>query len=163
MNPYVILGVLSIWLVSLAGVGFWQHKEGEKTIQVQWDKANEAQEKKIISLQEEAKKQEETTALAINSVATNYEEEKQNEKTHTDALISKLRSNALRLRDPGNRSSCSSVPNTSPNPSISGQTCDGRLSTRASEFLLELTKRANQTRDQLSACQDILHKDREMK
>ena len=140
MNPYVILGVLLIWLASLAGVGFWQHKEGEQTIQVQWNKANEAQEKKIISLQEEAKKQEETTALAINSVATNYEEEKQNEKTHTDALISKLRSNALRLRDPGNRSSCSSVPSTSSGTTVNQQTCDGRLSTRASEFLLELTK-----------------------
>lgn len=159
----MILGVLLLWLGSLVGVGFWQHGAGKVEEENAWNKEKASQEQKIASLQEAARKQEEATATAINEISASNEKDREDEKTKTNALIAKLKSNTLRLRDPGIRSSCSSVPSTSSGTTVNQQTCDGRLSTRASEFLLELTKRANQTRDQLTSCQQILKEDRNEK
>lgn len=161
------LVIVSILIIAGAvSVGVWQNHAGHVSERVVWqgeqNKELALANTKIVELTASAmaeKKQHETN---LNTIASNYEKDRQYDKAKTDSLIAKYRSGTYRLRDPGYSSGTSSTPQSGVAPSSSGcnGSTEGGLSVEASGFLLGITGEADEVAKQLSACQAVIVDDR---
>ena len=167
MNPYIIIGLLVAWALSLAGVGAWQNEAGHVAERVEWQgrevteltAANAA----IKALEESARATEAAHSVALSTIATNYEGKLSNATKQRSADLAAIRAGTLRLRDPGAGGKC---PSGDPMPGIASATgvgngrSAGELSQRASEFLVGEASRADSVAEQLAACQQVVRSDR---
>lgn len=167
MNPWAILIVVALWLASLAGVGYWQNEAGQTQVRAEWLKNDNAElteaNVKIVTLTEKARADEHRYAQNQADISKILEQERQDAKRKTDQLIADYRAGTLRLRDPG-------AVRQPTNGSQSGTAtaapcrCDGatpsELSGAAGEFLLDLTREADEVAHQLEACQAVITSDR---
>jgi hypothetical protein len=166
-NPWILLGVVVLWLASVAGVGYWQNDAGHTAERVIWQGRQNteltAATIKIKSVEEAYRLEEQKHAEQLSTITINYQKELDNAKIKTDHLVQRARAGALRLRDPGTSTDATGgnkLPKTATGTSGRDDTPDGGLSTDAAGFLLGLTGRCNLVSRQLSACQSIVRSDR---
>lgn len=167
MNPWAILGVVVLWIASLAAVGSWQNDAGHVAERDGWIKRENTELReanaKIKQLEDEARLQEHRWAQNQADIAALLEKERQDAKRKTDRLIADYRAGTLRLRDPSAARQQAGGSQGSATAAAPGQ-CDGTapggLSGEAAEFLFNLTGEANEVTDQLTACQAVIVSDR---
>ena len=164
-NPWVILGVVVAWALSVVGAGYWEYTEGKATANVQWEKV-EAQENaqaaaKILQLENQARDAEAKHEAEMTVTVGQLTKDHQDEIATYQSTIDKLRSGALKLRDPGTLPTCScSTSKTPANPAGNPTGTTGQLSEQLAEFLTSEASRADQVTAQLAACQKALQDDR---
>ena len=167
MNPYIIIGLLVAWALSLAGVGTWQNEAGHVAERVEWQgrenkelvDANTA----IKALEEKYRKAEQDHAAALGAIATNYEGKIQDANNQHARDVAAVRSGTLRLRDPGASGKCpvgDPMPGIATSPGVGDGRAAGELSGQSSEFLLGEASRADSIAEQLAACQQVVRSDR---
>lgn len=168
MKPYIIIGLLIAWALSLVGVGAWQNEAGHVAERVEW----QARENKelvdanaaIKALEEKYRKAEQDHAAALGAIATNYEGKLSNATKQRAADLAAIRAGTLRLRDPGASGKCPDgdpMPGIAAAPGVGDDRAAGELSQRANEFLLGEASRADSIAEQLAACQQVVRSDRE--
>lgn len=167
MNPYVILGAVVLWAISLFGVGHWQNNAGHEAERLVWqERANTelaTANAKILQMENDARETEHQHSEEVAAAAAKYEKEKTNVIAQKDAAIASLRSGTLRLRDP-----YSPGIKTCGDPIGAIATATGgrdggaptQLSGETSEFLISLASEADEVVKQLQACQAIVLSDR---
>jgi hypothetical protein len=166
-NLYVIIGLLITWFASLAGVGYWQNEAGHVAERTVWQTREStelrADNDKIKTLEESARKAEQDKAAALAAISTDYERKLSDAKKRLADDVAAVRAGTLRLRDPGASSvhACGSV--TSETSSGAGRGdggATGELSPEASGFLLDFANDADDVARQLQGCQRVVTEDR---
>ena len=163
MNPQLIIA--AIWLASLVGVGVWQNASGHAAERAKTTDRDLAElvsaNKQIVDLTDKLIADNSAHATRLSLVAQTYEKEKQDEVSKRDRVITDLRAERIRLRDPGSKSTTGRT--ESGITSTTGK-CDGEarpfLSIEASEFLVRLTGEADEVVHQLTGCQAVVMSDR---
>lgn len=170
MNPYLVLGIGASWLASLVAVGYWQNDAGHTDERSAWVTRENEQlieaNHRIASLNLTYRESERKHAESIARISSGLEQEKQRETQKRDRAIADLRSDNLRLRDPGTVNLCSDGNPTAPSLTAPGKRDGGsgaKLSTATSEFLVGLASDADEIVNQLTACQAVILSDREVK
>ena len=169
-NPWLILGVVLVWLASLVGVGTWQRSDGATTERAKWVERENAElvaaNAKIIELNAAARAQEARHAASLAVISTGHQQEIKNAQAQAIADRAAVRAGGLRLYDvaaPGLRA-CGSLPSP-PGATAGGR--DGRaageLSGEATQFLFDLANDADAVARQLAACQRVVRADREVR
>lgn len=167
INPWVILGVVAIWLGSLFGVGTWQHSAGVNSERTKWQGKEtielQAANAEIDRLNVSARKLEGQAALAQNEASKKLQEGLKNAEIEKDKFIAGFKSHTIVLREPGTPAprtdtSAASKP-TAPACRCDGTT-GGELRDETAIFLFSEAQRANRIVNQLTACQAILLSDR---
>ena len=167
MNPYLIIGLLIGWIASLAAVGWWQNDAGHVAERTAWQKRENtelsAANKKIRSMQDSARRNEQLHAAALADVSTNYQKELSNANKQRAADIAAVRAGALRLRVqyPASIYAIGDRP-AETGPGAGG--CDGPKGAELPESivadLLGLAADADDITRQLTACQRVIIEDR---
>lgn len=176
MNPWLLLGALAAFVASVTGAFFYGQNVGAEDERAEWqDRENvelSAANKRIIELTETARAQESEHAVELHAISAKYQEDLQNEKIKSDAVVSDVRAGIIRLRDPGSTASraCGGEAGKAA-ASASGRdgeaggelpsTGDGILSVEAAEFIVRIASEADDIVRQLSACQKVIETDRE--
>jgi FtsZ-interacting cell division protein ZipA len=165
MNPQMI--VAAIWAVSLVVVGIWQNSAGHTDCELTYTKQESvdliAANEKITELTNKRISDNTEHATRLSLLSQQYEKEKQDESKKRDRVITDLRAERIRLRDPGSTS-----PTSNPGNGITAPTgkCDGEargfLSNETAEFLVSLTGEADEVVHQLTECQAVVMSDRGM-
>lgn len=163
MNQYVAIAGAAVWVLSLA----WVYDAGKTAERSVWLDRESAELRsangEIIELENKVKADHLAHSARIASVAEQYEKEKQREIEKRDRRIADLRSDNLRLRDPGSKNTADGKAD---GVTTGTSQCDGhtgsQLSVEASEFLLRLTGEADEVVVQLTACQAVVQSDRGM-
>lgn len=170
MKPYAIIALLAAWVASLFGVGAWQRHDGKVVERTAWEKReNEKLRKandKIIELEEGNRKAEQAHAAALAGVSTDYERKLSDAKKQRADDAAAVRSGNLRLRDPGTTGlrACGSIGiEIGSGTGERNGTQGSELSAEATGFLLDLAADADDVARQLSACQAVVLKDRELR
>lgn len=170
MNPYAIIGLLLAWILSLAGVGYWQNEAGHIAEHDTWQTSENGELRtandRIKTLEEGARKAEQDKAKALDAISTDYERKLSDANKQRAADAAAVRAGSLRLRDPSSTGlhACGSLPTeaaTGPGQRDGGAA--GELSAAASGFLLDLANEADDVARQLAACQRVVIEDRETK
>lgn len=176
-NPWVLLGLALGWFASLAGVGIWQNHAGHNAERVAWQQreldSQAAADAKYKQLEAKYRALEQGGAQQLADVSADYQEKLKNAESKNADLIAKLRTGAVRLRDPNASAASSCVSGMPATPSGAGgrdggttaglpDASAGILSDAASQFLIELTGKANTIVEQLAACQQIVRTDRQI-
>ncbi len=166
-NPYILLGIILLWLASTVGVGLWQRHDGANQCQASWqarevsEQAQAAQQ--IKTLEDAARAQEQAHAADVAQISTNYEKELSDEHAKHLADITAIRAGALRLRDKS--ASCLSTSYDSASQTTTSATGSDaatgcQLSPDVAANLFGLADRADQITVQLAACQRVVIDDR---
>lgn len=168
INPWVILGIVFVWLASLVAVGHWQHDAGATAEKAAWQqRENEelrAANAAITELQDQARATERHHAEQMSALGQTHQKEIQHVEARRKADAAAARAGTVVLRDPGaaaREATCpcgSAAPGATTGQRDGGQT--GQLSAAAAEFLLDLANDADAVADQLSACQAVIQADR---
>ena len=170
MNPYLIIGLLIVWIASLAGVGYWQNDAGHVAERTTWqtrenDELRTANDK-IKKLEEDHRKAEHDHAAAVAAISTDYERKLSDANKQRASDAAAVRAGTLRLRDPNPTGfrACGGI-GLQVGTGASGRDggTSGDLSAAASGFLLELANDADDVARQLAACQAVVVKDRELR
>lgn len=169
INPWVILGVVIAWLGSVVSVGYWQNGVGKESERVLW----QARENKEVTDSNDFIIRNYAVNLALerqgaqdlNKTSIDLQEKLKNEKAKNDYYVAGVRNGTIILRQPVTRSEKAGGSISSEViASASGR--DGEtgaeLSRETAEFLLGESERANQIVQQLTACQDVIVKDRKL-
>lgn len=119
----------------------------------------------IIKLQKEARDAELAHVARLAEMDKTYQEKQSNEKAKTDAVIAKLRSGIVKLqyRTPAASSQQTSADSTSaagPGPGSSDGAETSELPPTLAGDLYDLTARADEITEQLTACQQVIVEDR---
>lgn len=167
MNPWIALGLVLMWITSVAVVGRWQNEAGHIAERVTWQAKdiNELKQdnKAVHDLEEKYRASEQDHADIQAGISANYQEQIKNANQKTAALIASYRAGTFRLRDPN---TIARPPRGSIVPEIAARSggCDGSgdggLSANLAESLIRLTGRCNNVRDKLAACQAVVVEDR---
>lgn len=167
MNPYIILGIVVVWMAGLYGVGRWQRQDGIAITEAVYAKRDNAAlieaNGKIKGLEEKYRRAEQDATDNQAAISADYERKLKNANKKTADLIAAARAGTFRLRDPkaaGIPAIGSITAKASAGPGKCDGAGDGGLSADATEFLLALTGRCNTVRDKLTACQAIVVADR---
>lgn len=170
MNPYLIIGLLIAWGASLFGVGYWQNDAGHVSERTTWQTRENTELRdvnaKIKTLEEGNRKAEQQHATALASVSTDYERKLSDANKQRAADVAAVRAGNLRLRDPsatGLRACGSLGVEVGASPGRRDGGTAGELSAEASGFLLDLASDADDVTRQLTACQAVVVKDRELR
>lgn len=170
MKPYVIIGLIVVWVASLAGVGYWQNEAGHIAERTTWQTRENGELRTanatIKALQERARKSEHDHAAALSAVSTDYERKLSHANKQRAADAAALRAGTLRLRDPdptGLRACGGLGAKIGAGPGGRDGAQGGELSDAAAEFLLDLASDADDVARQLEACQEVVVKDRELR
>ena len=170
MNPYIIIGLLVAWGASLFGVGWWQNDAGHVAERTEWQTRENGELRTanatIKALQEQARKDEQTHAAALAAVSTDYERKLSDANKQRAADAAALRAGTLRLRDPnptGLRACGDLTAQVGAGAGRRDGPEGGELSEAAAGFLLELVSDADDVARQLTACQAVVVKDRELR
>jgi len=167
-NPWLIIIMLLLMVGALFGVGKWQNNAGHVAERVIWQgKANKElsdANAEIQRLNDVARATEQKNAAAQAQIVASYEQEKQNDVSAKDILISQLRAGTLQLRDPGATScvqTCGSVAGqVTSSTSGNNDRAPGELSEQFAEFLIQQDSLADEIVGQLQACQKQIVQDR---
>ena len=170
MNPYVIIGLLVAWGASLFGVGWWQNDAGHVAERTTWQARENGELRTanatIKALQEQARKDEQTHAAALAAVSTDYERKLSDANKQRAADVAAIRAGTLRLRDPnptGLRACGGLAAQVGAGTGRRDGPEGGELSEAAAGFLLEFASDADDVARQLTACQAVVVKDRELR
>lgn len=170
MNPYVIIGLLVAWGASLFGVGWWQNDAGHVAERTTWQTRENGELRTanatIKALQEQARKDEQTHAAELAAVSTDYERKLSDANKQRAADVAAIRAGTLRLRDPnppGLRACGGLAAQVGAGAGRRDGPEGGELSEAAAGFLLELASDADDVARQLTACQAVVVKDRELR
>lgn len=170
MNPYVIIGLIAAWIASLVGVGYWQNEAGHVDERTTWQTRENGELRTanatIKALQEQARKDEQTHAAALAAVSTDYERKLSDANKQRAADAAALRAGTLRLRDPnptGLRACGGIAAEIGAGAGRRDGPEGGELSEAAAGFLLGLASNADDVARQLTACQAVVVKDRELR
>ena len=169
LNPYTwIIGALVLAFVG--GSAYVSGRmDGKKIERSAWTtkelKATQDAADAIAKAHDEVQIAEQKHAQELQDVSITYQKELNNVSAKKDATIAALRTGAIRLRDPGTRYTLGA--NTLPNAGASARGCNGKavsqLSDELAEFLTTEASRADAIVDQLTACQKVVVKDRELR
>ena len=167
-NPYLIIGLLVAWGLSLVGVGAWQNNAGQVAERAAWQTRENEQLRttnaSIKAMEEAARAAEQRHALALDTISTDYERKLSDANQQRAADAAAVRAGTLRLRDPnppGLRACGGAVPPAGARPGGRDGAAPGELSGEAAGFLLDLAATADDTARQLAACQQVIVADRE--
>jgi hypothetical protein len=167
MNPWSIVGVIGLWVLTLGGAGYYEYGVGVKVTDdayksrdnIALTNANTA----LKDIEDKYRALEQKQALDLAAISGNYEKEKQDANVKTAELIAAARTGALRLYHHQTAGIPAAGSLATPTAAATGG-CDGAgdrgFSAGDSEFLLALGGRANAVRDKLSSCQQIVRSDR---
>jgi hypothetical protein len=168
-NPWLLLGVLLLWLASLVAVGSWQREDGATVERSAWQGRENAELRtangRIRELEEGARHEEAAHALALQEKSAAYERKLIDEQDLHARDIAAVRAGARKLRDPGATTRCpvrSDAAQAGPGAGERDGEAGGELSPAAAEFLLGEASRANAIVEQLTACQAIVIEDRKL-
>ena len=170
MNPYVIIGLLVAWGASLVGVGWWQNDAGHVAERTTWQARENGELRTanatIKALQEQARKDEQTHAAALAAVSTDYERKLSDANKQRAADVAAIRAGTIRLRDPnptGLRACGGLAAQVGAGAGRRDGPEGGELSEAAAGFLLEFASDADDVARQLTACQAVVVKDRDLR
>lgn len=160
----------AVAIVAVIAVTYWLgYGHGTDSERAKWT-TRESEELRaanaeIDRLQREARVAEQAHAESLTAISANYQKELRDAKRAHDAHVAAVRAGSLRLRDPGASTRESACEDRVSEAAAGAGVRDGaegaELSERASQFLLELTARADRVAEQLVACQAIVRRDRE--
>jgi hypothetical protein len=162
-------GIAVVWLLTLACVGWWQNEAGHVDERTAWqtreNKELRAANAAIKTLQETARRDEKSHALALSGIATSYEEGMANAKKQRDADAAAVRSGAIRLRVqyPASIYSIGDTGTAAVPCTGGGDGADGaELPAAITGDLLDLAADADGVTRQLAACQAVIIEDRRL-
>lgn len=166
-NPWLILGVVLAFVVSVTGAFFYGQNVGAEGERVEWQTRENvelaAANKKILDLTDAARARESLDAVRLASISAKYQEDLLNEKATHDRVVSDLRNGSRVLRIPvaGTSQTCGGETGAAPTAALrrDGQ-ATAELSREASEFLVGLASEADAVVRQLAACQAVILQDR---
>lgn len=168
-TEYIIAGLAGLALLVALAFGVHRYAEGErKAGYAQAEAAYAKRDNKALAEAnakiEEYRKKEAAGAQGQVDIVVNLKKENEIELAKKDRTIASLRNGALKLRDPGARSTtvCSTgATPTSPTNGSDGKT-GSELSGQAAQFLSSEASRADQIVLQLQACQATVLNDRKI-
>lgn len=169
MNPWLILGVAAAWLISCAGVGYWQNDAGHTAERVTWqereNKELTVKNAKILELTNRVRKLEAKSADDVAAAATQLKKEKDRaDKAEKGALAAATAGTAFRLRwtasCQGSSGSAGPAPGTDPGGGSGTATCELPAATR--DDLIRLAGDADKVVAERNALLVIAQKDREV-
>lgn len=163
-----VLLVIAV-LAAIYAYGQQQFGLGETAERAAWLKrentALAAANARIKTLEEEARAKEHAHADAIAAISAQYQKDLSHEKATKDSVIADLRSGVRRLRIELASPHATGGSDGSQVGASAGR-CDGsaygELSGPASEFLVGLASEADEVVHQLTACQAMVIKDRQL-
>lgn len=102
-NPWFGVGLIIVWLASLAYVGYWQRGEGRTLEAATWQKAliqsQSLYNAKITELEGKYRALENKRATDAQNLSIKYQQELKTNETHYEDNLAALRTGNLRLRD----------------------------------------------------------------
>lgn len=168
LNPYVILGLIVLWAVSLFGVGKWQYGVGSEHERVTWQAREVAQvtaaNAKIQALNDAARAKEHEHEQRVAEISTKFLKERTDREARARRDFDDALTGALRLHV---RATCSSPGGgasgeTRPGPGGGDGTTVVELPPTVTANLFRLADDADQVADQLRAAQKIIEEDRKV-
>lgn len=167
-QPYRILAGVLLWLASLFAVGVWQHHAGAVGERVTWQ-AKEVTEQataaaQFKALSDAARAAEQKHAADMAALAADYERKLTDANKQRAADLAAVRTGALRLRDKSGTcvpADSNPATETSAGPGSGNGASGCELSEPITESLFDLANDADDTARQLSACQEVIKKDRQ--
>jgi hypothetical protein len=162
-NPWVLLGIVLAWLASLGAVGYWQNNAGHVAESAAWlQKDNQelaAANKKILDLEEAARKKESDHQAAVAALGLDYAEKLKAAQDQKDADVRAALTGGFKLRVPN---SCPQQPRLggtgAPSPAPAGGADPGtsELPRAVTADLLALADDADRIVAKLAACQTYI-------
>ena len=166
MNPWVILGVVLVWLASLVGVGKWQREDGalaERSAVLARDNAALVQANETIDrLNREARAKEQEHVAAMNALGADYETQLAAARAQKEIDAAAIRAGERKLRVATSRicPGGSSAPEVGPATASRDGPATVELPAEITGRLFDLANDADQVADQLRACQAVIVRDR---
>lgn len=166
VNPWVLLGVVLVWIASLVGVGTWQNGLGKEKERLAW-KDRETQEltkanADILRLTNAARVKEQEHAKKTGEIAAKLQGVKNELKTRKarDAAAVSDGSVSLRVAAECKGSAGSAASEAGPGAAGGIATATVELPRKVAADLFDLANDADEVVGQLTACQAILVSDR---
>ncbi len=134
---------------------------GKAEVQAQWDKQKAADVIATVAAQQAVLAKERQAAIQQATTISALQESYKNEIQARDKTINDLNLGARRMRlISGHNEINHSLPDATPSASVSNETCSVRLPAEIGAIAIRLGSDANDTADQLRACQAIILQDR---
>ena len=163
MKSFIFFMLIIGWIGSLVFVGNYQYTAGSVAKNAQWVEKENAQIKlannEIVRLRNVIATAEKEKATALASAAQTYQEKENVAKTEHQKKLTDLRTNLLRMYDPGTSRQSTASQSTANTASAAHGSYDSQnseLSGEASQFLLDLTYEADEVTRQLGLCQSTV-------
>lgn len=163
MNPYIIIGLIVLWLGSLAAVGKWQNTAGRESERVAWQeregKSLAAANAKIVSLTTAVRAKEQESASTIASMGAEHAKAIETLEGRRRRDVAAVRDGTIRLRVAGacpTNPGGGGAPEVAAAPRIGDGPATVELPREVTADLLTLANDADQVADQLRSCQSVL-------
>lgn len=166
LNPWVIIGVLCIWAMSLYGVGKWQRADGASAVKAECladkNEALRTANAEITRLNADARARQEAYQRHMEQVDKDFTKERQNAEARRRRDVAAARDGALVLRVPASvcGGGVGQTGEAGSSPGGGNGSTGVELPRQVTEDLLNLAADADQVADQLRACQSIIVNDR---
>ena len=166
MNPYLILALVIAWVVSVAGVGYWQNGAGHTAELVTWQKRENAELRaanvKIVTLEETARKTEAAHATELDKIAQRHQREIADAEVQKGLDVAAARAGRIVLRIPVacKDTDRGGTPATAAAPGVGDGGATSELPREVTADLLALADDANAVVKQLGECQAVVTDDR---
>jgi len=161
-NPYVIVGALVLVICSY----FYGHHTGVKVTRAEWEaeKATAAIEagKVLAKAQDEVRELEHLLANTQTKVEKVYVDKVRTVEVERKQFVSAARNDGLFI-DASCPDRSNAVPSAAPSTSSDHGGTKARLSGEAAEALIAIAADADEITHQLTACQEILRNERELR
>jgi len=161
-NPYVIVGALVLVICSY----FYGHHTGVKVTKAEWEaeKAAAAIEagKVLAKAQDEVRELEHLLANTQTKVEKVYVDKVRTVEVERKQFVNVARNDGLFI-DAACPDSSNAVPSAAPSASSDHGGAKARLSGEAAEALIAIAAEADEIAHQLTACQEILRNERELR
>lgn len=161
-NPYAIIGALVFAICSY----FYGHHTGVQVTKAEWEaeKATAAIEagKVLDKANKEVRELEHLLANSQNKVEKVYVDKVRTVEVEKKLFIDAARTDGLFI-DAACPDNSNPVPSAAPSPGSDNGTTKARLSGEAAEALIAIAADADEITHQLTACQEILRNERELR
>lgn len=161
-NPYIIVGALALVICSY----FYGHHTGVQVTKADWEaeKATAAIEadKALDKANKEVRELEHLLANTQNKVEKVYVDKVRTVEVVRDKLIDTARTDGLFI-DAACPDNSNPVPSAAPSPGSDNGRTKARLSGETAEALIAIAADADEITHQLTACQEILRNERELR
>ena len=166
MNPYLIIGLIVAWLVSLATVGYWQNAAGHTAERVIWQARDNEELTKanadIKRLEEAARATEQAHTAALGKIAEDHQKEITDAAAQKERDVAAARAGRIVLRIPAAcpRPNGGGAPKVAAAPSLGDGGATAELPRQVVADLLSLADDADAVTRQLGECQAVVRADR---